>query len=189
MVQYLEKYRTTAGIQELAPSEQARITDWKQKRRWEMVELKDCQQQELEGKLLFHSLLTFSTCCITAAVMFASEYPGPEIRILYHCILYSNVRPKSLPSCLTLRPYRLYHTRLLCPWDSAGKNTGVGCYALFQGIFLTQGSNPHLLCLLHWQADSLPLSCLGSPVLYGKVHKSTTCRGCTHMTKYTRHVN
>ena len=33
-------------------------------------------------------------------------------------------------------------TRLLCPWDSPGKNTGVGCYALLQGILLTQGSNP-----------------------------------------------
>ena len=42
------------------------------------------------------------------------------------------------------------------PWDSPGKTTGVGCHALLQGIFLTQGSNPHLLCLLHWQADSLP---------------------------------
>ena len=31
------------------------------------------------------------------------------------------------------------------------------------GIFLTQGSNPGLLCLLHWQADSLPLSHQGSP--------------------------
>ena len=41
--------------------------------------------------------------------------------------------------------------------DSPGKNTGVGCRGLFQGIFLTQGSNPHLLCLLHWQAGSLPL--------------------------------
>ena len=30
-----------------------------------------------------------------------------------------------------------------------GKNTGVGCHALFQGIFLTQGSNPYLLRLLH----------------------------------------
>ena len=28
---------------------------------------------------------------------------------------------------------------LLCPWDSPGKSTGVGCCALFQGIFLTQG--------------------------------------------------
>ena len=31
------------------------------------------------------------------------------------------------------------------PWDSPGKNTGVGCHFLLQGIFLTQGSNPHLL--------------------------------------------
>ena len=45
------------------------------------------------------------------------------------------------------------------PWTVArqaplGKNTGVGCHAL-QRIFLTQGSNLHLLCLLHWQVDSL----------------------------------
>ena len=33
-----------------------------------------------------------------------------------------------------------------------------GCYALLQGIFLTQGSNPPLFCLLHWQAGSLPLA-------------------------------
>jgi len=47
-------------------------------------------------------------------------------------------------------------TRLLQPKDFPGKNTGVGCHFLIQGIFLTQGSNPHLLCLLPWQADSLP---------------------------------
>ena len=45
------------------------------------------------------------------------------------------------------------------PWDSLGKNTGVHCDFLFQ-IFLTQGSNMHLL---HWQVDSLPLSHLGIP--------------------------
>ena len=49
-----------------------------------------------------------------------------------------------------------------CFWDFPGKNTGVGCYALLEGIFLTQESNPHFLCLLHWKADSLPLSHLGS---------------------------
>ena len=38
------------------------------------------------------------------------------------------------------------------------KNTGVGYHFLLKGIFLTQGSNLHLLCLLHGQADSLPLS-------------------------------
>ena len=35
--------------------------------------------------------------------------------------------------------------RLLCPWDSLGKNTGVGCHFLLQGIFPIQGSNSCLL--------------------------------------------
>ena len=35
-------------------------------------------------------------------------------------------------------------TRLLCSWDSPGKNTGMGCHFLLQGIFLNQGSNPGL---------------------------------------------
>ena len=39
---------------------------------------------------------------------------------------------KSLQSCLTLRPHRWQPTRLLCPWDSPGKNTGVGCHFLLQ---------------------------------------------------------
>ena len=34
----------------------------------------------------------------------------------------------------------------------------MGGHAVFQGIFPTQGSNLHLLHLLHWQADSLPLA-------------------------------
>ena len=42
---------------------------------------------------------------------------------------------------------------LLSPWDSPGKNTGVGCHFLIQGIFPTQGANPAFLCLLHWQVD------------------------------------
>ena len=60
----------------------------------------------------------------------------------------------------SLQPRRLQPTSLLCPWDSPSKDTGVGCHFLLQGIFLNQGSN---LCLLHCQADSLPLSHLGSP--------------------------
>ena len=47
--------------------------------------------------------------------------------------------------------------------DSPDKNTGVGCHALLQGIFLTQGSNPHLLCLMHWQVGSLSLAPPGKP--------------------------
>ena len=49
----------------------------------------------------------------------------------------------------SLQPHGLQPSRLLCPWDSPGKNTGAGCHALLQGIFPTQGSNPTLLCLLN----------------------------------------
>ena len=65
---------------------------------------------------------------------------------------------KSLQLCLTLGssvdcspPGSSVHG------DSPGKSTGVGCHPLLQGIFLTQGSNPGLLCLLHRQMGSLPL--------------------------------
>ena len=58
---------------------------------------------------------------------------------------------ESLPS------HRLQFARLLvlCSWDSPGKNTRVGFSFLLQRIFLTWGSNLHVLCLLHWQAESL----------------------------------
>ena len=47
-----------------------------------------------------------------------------------------------------------------------GKNYGVGCCALLQGIFPIQGLNLRLLCLLHWQAGSLPLVPPGKPIYY-----------------------
>ena len=62
----------------------------------------------------------------------------------------------------SLRPYGLQPARLLCPWNSPGKNIGVGCHAPLQGIFPTQGSNPHLLCLLHCRWILYPLNHLGS---------------------------
>ena len=65
------------------------------------------------------------------------------------------VRAKLLQLCLTLcNPMYCKPARLLCPWDSPSKNTGKGCQALLQGSFPTQGSNPHLLCLLHAKSDS-----------------------------------
>ena len=42
-------------------------------------------------------------------------------------------------------------------------DTGVGCHALLQGIFPTQGSNPPLSRLLHWQTGSLPVAPPGKP--------------------------
>ena len=71
---------------------------------------------------------------------------------------------KSLESCPTLcNPMDYSLPGPSVHGDSPGKNTRVGCNALLQGTFLTQGSNPGLLCLLHWQVSSLPLSHLGSP--------------------------
>ena len=61
---------------------------------------------------------------------------------------------KSLSHVRLLTPRGLQPTRLLHPWGSPGKNTGVGYHVLLQGIFLTQESNPHLL---HQQVDSLLL--------------------------------
>ena len=46
----------------------------------------------------------------------------------------------------SLRPHGMQPVRLLCPWDFPGKNTGMGCHFLLQGIFPTQGLNlglPH----------------------------------------------
>ena len=76
-------------------------------------------------------------------------------------------------SLIKERVYVLSHfsrVRLFAtPWTIArqaplSKNTGVGCHALLKGIFLTQGLNQHLLCLLHWQVGSLPPVSLGKPL-------------------------
>ena len=60
----------------------------------------------------------------------------------------------------SLQPHGLWFTRLLCPWASPGKNTGVGWHALLWGIFLTQGSN---LGLPHCRQTLYHLSHQGCP--------------------------
>ena len=65
---------------------------------------------------------------------------------------------------------------LVTPWTTAcqaplsvrfsRQEYWTGCHFLLQGIFLTQGLNPHLLYLLYWQVGSLPLNHLGGPNLY-----------------------
>ena len=83
---------------------------------------------------------------------------GPSF-VLFACVcLVTQVLSNSL------RPHGLWPTRLLCPWDFLGKNTGVCCHALLQGIFPTQGWNQNLLhcgqILYHW-------AILGSLYAYG----------------------
>ena len=70
-------------------------------------------------------------------------------------------RAQLFPTLCNPRDYNT--TRLLCPWNFPGKNSGAGCHLLLLGIFPTQRLNPCLLGLLHWRADFLSLSHLGNP--------------------------
>ena len=74
-----------------------------------------------------------------------------QITTMRYC--YTTVVVLVAKSCPTLGSHGLQPIWLHCPWDFPGKNTRMGCHSLFQGVFLTQGSNPHLL---RWQEDSLP---------------------------------
>ena len=63
-----------------------------------------------------------------------------------------------------VQPFVTLRATAHCSWDFCDKNTEVGFHALLQGIFLTQGSNPRLLCLLHcrqilycWPSQEAPL--------------------------------
>ena len=56
------------------------------------------------------------------------------------------VAAKSRQSCLTLRPHRRQPTRLTRPWDSPGKNTGVGCHFLLQCMKVKSESEVAQLC-------------------------------------------
>ena len=62
--------------------------------------------------------------------------------IVIHCM---HVFPVASAMSDSLRPYRLQSARLLCPWGSPGKNTGVVCHFLLQGIFQIHGWSPTLL--------------------------------------------
>ena len=76
---------------------------------------------------------------------------------------------------------------LPCQWNFPGKNTGVGCHSLLQGIFLTQGPNPGLLhyrqifhCLSHQRRPHAE-SCV-SPKLYTEVLTPSTAK-CDYIWK------
>ena len=103
--------------------------------------------------------------CPTLATPWTAAYQAPPSMGFSRQEYWSGV-PLPSPVCSvisnSLQPHGLCPAKLLCPWNFPGKNTGAGCHIFFQGIFLTQRSKLCLLHLLHWQADSLPLGCLGS---------------------------
>ena len=64
-----------------------------------------------------------------------TQFHGPDVlKYISHSVMSNSLQCHGLQS-----------TGLLYPWNSPGKNTGVGCHFLLQGIFLIQGSNPGLL--------------------------------------------
>ena len=65
----------------------------------------------------------------------------------------------------------------------------MGCHFLLQGIFPTQGSNLHLLCLLLWQVDSLPLAPFGKPMMGNRMGYYSVWENlaiCGHVDKQTK---
>ena len=105
--------------------------------------------------------MSFSTTWMDLDIVILSEVSQTE-KEKYCIILHMCARAKLLHLCLTLC------NPMVCSppsssWDSPGKSTRVGCHALLQGIFLTQGSNLCLLPLLYWLGGSLPLAPAGKP--------------------------
>ena len=93
--------------------------------------------------------------------MQTTDFPVDNLSLLYSCEKHSNLTSVFGEVCIHTHTHMcvLSHFSLLChsvdysqlgysPQDSPGKNNGVGFHALLQGIFSTQGSNPHLLRLL-----------------------------------------
>ena len=105
-----------------------------------------CFSSRIWGSPLKLSGLQFSKIYNNTGIMFVQLLGGHKYRYIDCCCCLV------AKSCLTLcDPWTVaYQTPR--PWDFPGKNAGVGCRFLLQGIFLTQGLNPCLLHLLHWQA-------------------------------------
>ena len=81
-------------------------------------------------------------CFLCLGELFPYKIPAFD-KVYFSCA-------KSLQLCSTVcDPVDCRPSRLLCPWYSPGKNTGVGCHTLLQGIFPTWESNLCLLRLLH----------------------------------------
>jgi len=105
------------------------------------------------------------------------QYMNRELPDVCACVLSCSKVSDSLS------PHRLLLTRLLCPWDSLGKNTEVGCHALLQGIFPTQGSDPGLP---HYRHIIFHLSSQGSPrilecIAYPFSRRSSWPMNCTRV--------
>ena len=103
--------------------------------------------------MIFIAILPTVSQSLNIIIVLSSVMCDRHVWLLSRSVMFNSLLPPGLQP-----------TRLLCPWNLPGKNTGVGCQFLLQGIFPTQGSNQPLMHLLLWQADSSPLSHLERPI-------------------------
>ena len=108
----------------------------------------------LDSILKSRDIILSTKFCLVKAMVFLVFMYGCENWIIKKAESVSrSVMPDSL------RPHGLQPSRLFCPWDFPGKDIGVGCHFLLQGIFPTQGLN---LGLLHYRQILYRLSYKGS---------------------------
>ena len=114
---------------------------------------------EYDGHIISCTILTYNSKKFPATHSSTLRQDRPDYRAVMRCwcsatSLMSNSEIPWTMAC-----------QLLCPWNSPHKHAGLGCHALLQGIFLTQGSNSCLLHLLNWKVGSLPLASPGKSTL------------------------
>ena len=127
---------------------------------------------------IFQAKITGVGCHFLLKGIFLNQGTNPRLEsptlaggFFYHCatcevtyiILPCSNRSESVGRSVlsdSLQPHGLWPTKLLCPWNSPGKSTAVGCHFLLQGNFLTQESN---LGFLHCRQILYCLSHQGSP--------------------------
>ena len=119
---------------------------------WSMLEVTLLSCWEMKLSFMLEKAISYDDSENLDLTFRASENAQIPLNICFQCALLSCSVLSDSP-----QPHGLWPTRLFCPWNFPDRDAGAGCHFL---LFPTQGWNPRLL---HWQADSLPLSHLGSP--------------------------
>ena len=136
------------------------------------------EQSERSGNSTIPVALGLWSWCYTSKLCDLGQLDSPLWASFFLILKWGAGMLGCLVMSNSLWSHGLQPARLLSPWDSPGKNTGVGWYSVLQGVFLTEGSNSRLV---HWQANSLPLSHQGSVtnICMGLIMSSTTPNSCT----------
>ena len=77
------------------------------------------------------------------------QFQETHLSVLFVCVCVCVCALSSSVMFDPLKPHEMQLVRLLCPWNFLGKNIGVDCHFLLQGIIPTEGSNLYLFCLPH----------------------------------------